>query len=207
LIHGYDFKRIKVPSIPNRHPTWTRLKAIYDTLPKYDILVHFDGDAFVTDLSVSIEYLMNHWNFTQEAHFLQAIAIGNRSHTNCGFWIIRNSQLSRQKILDLIECPERVKGCDEFRHRFSHEQAAWNIFIRHTMQQGKEFIIVSDTEANGWPDAGGKYVTHGWGRKNQVKQWMGDEIVRQVIVLMHKFMVDDHYRMCSSWEKSRVSCD
>ncbi|CAF1545097.1 unnamed protein product, partial [Didymodactylos carnosus] len=131
LIHRYDFKRIKVSTIPDRHLTWTRLKGVYDTLLKYDIILHLDGDAFLSDLSVSLESLMKHWNFTHDAHFLQTIAVGNRNQTNCGFWIIRNSPLSRQKLLDLIECPEKIEGCHHWRYNFAHEQAAWTNYIRH----------------------------------------------------------------------------
>lgn len=178
--------------ILNRHHTWTRLKPLYDILPNYDIVVHFDGDAFVSDLSVSLEILMDRWNFSHESHFLQAVAIGNRSHSNCGFWIVRNTLLSRQKLLDLMDCPEKVEGCDRFRYQFSHEQAAWNIFIRHTMKQGKEFILVSDREANGWPPSGGKYVTHGWGKKDQIKRWMENALIRQLVIVLEKFMKQEH---------------
>lgn len=207
LIHGYDFKRIKVSPISDRHHTWARLKALYDILPKYDIVVHFDGDAFMTDLSVSLEVLMDRWNFSKDSHFLQSVAIGNRSHSNCGFWIVRNTSLSRQKLLDLMECPEKVEGCDRFRHQFSHEQAAWNLFIRHTMAQGREFITVSEKEANGWPDSGGQYVTHGWGKKDHVKRWMENALVKQILSLLEKFMNRNHYEICSSWEHSHTSCE
>ncbi|CAF0777367.1 unnamed protein product [Didymodactylos carnosus] len=206
LIHGYDFKRIKVPTISNRHQTWTRLKGIYDTLHKYDIVVHFDGDAFVRNLSISLESLMEYWNFTENSHFLQAVAIGNKNHSNCGFWIIRNSRLSRQKLLDLIECPEKIKGCERWRNHFAHEQTAWNKYFRHTMKQGEEFIVVPQDEANGWPGRGGRFVVHGWGKKYQIKKWMTAEIVREMMILMHKFM-NNHYVPCSTWEKSKTSCD
>jgi hypothetical protein len=207
LIHGYDFKRVRVSEIPGRHPTWARLKALYHVLPHYDIVVHLDGDAFVTNLSTSIEFLMDRWNFTDATHFLQARAIGNRSHSNCGFWLIRNTALSRQKLLDLIECPDKIPGCEIWRTRFSHEQAAWNIYFRHTMKQGEEFIVVSENEANGWPDWGGKWITHGWGVKNQLKEWMSGEVVRQFLLLMQKFVNGNHSLPCSSWEKSHTSCD
>ncbi|CAF3160202.1 unnamed protein product [Rotaria sp. Silwood2] len=150
---------------------------------------------------------MFRWNFTNDTHFLQARAIGNKNHSNCGFWIIRNTPLSRQKLLDLIECPDNLNDCSQWRNRFSHEQAAWNIYFRHTMKQGKEFIVVSENEANGWRNEGGKYVTHGWGQKHRVKQWMSMELLRQIIILMQKFMSGNHYVECSSWEKSHTSCD
>lgn len=51
---GYDYKIIDTV-LPDRHPSWGKIKGVIETLPHYDRLFLLDADAFVNNDKISLD--------------------------------------------------------------------------------------------------------------------------------------------------------
>ncbi|KAI9189383.1 hypothetical protein H9P43_000816 [Blastocladiella emersonii ATCC 22665] len=111
LRHGYDYRRVQISSPKGWHGTWGKIKAIYDALHRYDLVVFLDGDAYMAQPDKSLPFLMERWGFHERASLLLAAEGPNQPHpnengTNTGVWIARNTPLLKQSLRDIMDCPE-----------------------------------------------------------------------------------------------------
>ncbi|TPX30074.1 hypothetical protein SmJEL517_g06269 [Synchytrium microbalum] len=154
--HGYDYRDLRVQRMNDLYGTWDKLQGILETIPKYDVTIFFDSDAYVTDLDTTAEYMMERWGFSHNSSIMMAFDPPNEvpdnfNNTNTGFIVIRNTPLSIKIFQDLITCPDKIPGCSYWRHRWPHEQKAFSKYLRPNLTEGSEFIIAPCDEANGHP--------------------------------------------------------
>ncbi|KNE61610.1 hypothetical protein AMAG_06423 [Allomyces macrogynus ATCC 38327] len=208
--HGYDYQRIRIDAPePGFHGTWSRLKAIYDALHRFEIVVMFDGDAFVNQPDKDLQWMMDRWGFHDKASFMMADdppgqPPENANAVNCGFWVVRNTDLAKATLRKLImfpfsDHPEAVM----WRTRWPHEQHVFTFFILPTLKKGEEFIHAPCEEANGWWEfrpCVGSVITHAWTGKDKVAQRMADLLAKENLRLLEKLTAGDyHFRFCTPW--------
>ncbi len=72
---------------------------------------------------------------------------------------------------DLYAAPDTIQGADYWKLHWSHEQRTFSDYFRDGFAEGEDLVIASCADAN---DAAvqccnGTFVTHLWGRKDEVR--------------------------------------
>ncbi|KAI9221137.1 hypothetical protein BC828DRAFT_336190, partial [Blastocladiella britannica] len=182
----YDFQLISMPKLNGRWATWNKVRAIYSALDKHDIAVFIDTDSWWEDPTQSLEALMERWKFHSTASMLLPLdppgqPRANFNSTNTGFWMVRNTTLSRTALRALWNCPHAVAACKDLAKGFPHEQGAFSRFIRPLMREWDDLVIAPCTDANGywrhWK-CKGAVVIHPWDCKECVVPRVRDWLVR-----------------------------
>ncbi|CAF1637644.1 unnamed protein product, partial [Didymodactylos carnosus] len=203
--HGYDYKRIIPPLIPNHKGTWVKVTHLYHVVQDYDIVVLLDGDAYITDPRMDIEFLMKRWNFTKASSILMASDPGGpdnqdskgRATANWGFVIARNTNLTKAILKNLSRCVRDIPGCEKWAVTWSYEQRAFSEYFRDKMKIGSELILAPCSEANGFATSNsgclGTFVTHVWTDKpSMVKRFQKLMMDDLMMLLEDKLWLDKH---------------
>jgi len=203
--HGYDYLRITAPPIPSHYDTWTKVVQLYDAIQKYDIVALLDADAYFTNQDVSIEFLLERYNFTVNSSLLMAIdpnGAGNqdskgRLTLNTGFIIAQNNNLTRHILKKLALCTKTIPGCDQWKNGWSFEQRAFSEYIRDEMKVGSELIEAPCSEGNGFADSGsgcmGSFVTHVWTQKHTVAERLQKTMLNNLMISLEKEMLENNH--------------
>ncbi|KAI9189382.1 hypothetical protein H9P43_000815 [Blastocladiella emersonii ATCC 22665] len=212
LRHGYDYRRVQIAAPPGWHGTWAKVKAIYDALHRYDIVVFLDGDAFVAQPDKSIAWMMKRWGFHERASLLLPMdppdqPEANKNATNTGFWIARSTPVAKTALRKLMTCPDDQPDCEQWKTTLYNEQTVFNRYIRPTLREGEDFIIAPCMEANGWWGwkdgyCQGKVITHPWFNKQDGARRMTEIMMRDHVRMYERFLFDGyHHGWCAPWEK------
>ena len=72
---------------------------------------------------------------------------------------------------DLYAAPDVIKGADIWKLNWSYEQRTFSDYLRDGMVEGEDLIIASCADANdsNTQYCNGTFVTHLWGRKDEVR--------------------------------------
>jgi hypothetical protein len=223
--HGYDYRRVELSAPVGFHSTWAKVKAIYDMLFRYDIVVFFDGDVIVSQPDLGLKDMMQKWGFHERASILMALEPPmqpepNGNGTNTGFIIVRSTPLAKQVFRRLTFCALGevppgdsdfdVTGCKEYQRSLYHEQTVFNRFLRPLLKEGEEFIISPCEESNGWWTqelCKGTVITHAWTGKAEIIPKLKDLMLRHHLELYEKLLSSDyHYTECSHWSRNDERC-
>ncbi|EJD54556.1 hypothetical protein AURDEDRAFT_179686 [Auricularia subglabra TFB-10046 SS5] len=173
LRHGYTYRMVRTQQPKGYDPIWSKTRAIRDMVanPDCELVVFFDSDAYVTQPSYSIDDLLYRWGFHERAVMLLAMdqpvhsMPQNQNATNTGFMVFRTSQKALDILDAIMECPEKIAECAEWKNVPKYEQTAFNHHVRPHLKEGDELIIVPCTEANGNfmnRYCKGEFITHAW---------------------------------------------
>lgn len=180
MLHGYDYKLVQYPDDPTLHGTWNKVPAMRDAIEEYEYVVFMDGDAIFTHLHLPLEWLLNHWEVTNETTMALAedpndpfFLNGKRLdiNLNTGF-VIAHKTLKSDEFFDAwLTCPDetRYEDCGQWRLKHTHEQAVVNEYLRYDYP--KEIQILPCTEANRFPGSGdcqGEFIAHYWPQKEML---------------------------------------
>ncbi|KZV80681.1 hypothetical protein EXIGLDRAFT_845342 [Exidia glandulosa HHB12029] len=190
LRHGYTYRMVRTTRQAGYSPIWSKTRAIRDMVanPDCKIVVFFDSDAYVTQPSWPIEDLLDRWGFHERAAMLLAMdqpvhsMPQNQNATNTGFMVFRSGQKALDILDAIMECPEKIPECKEWKMREKYEQTAFNLFVRPTLKEGEDLILVPCTEANGNFKnryCKGEFVTHAWHALDSVTERAGQIMLRE----------------------------
>jgi hypothetical protein len=227
--HGYDYRRVQIPAPDGFYKTWTKVKAIYDMLHRYDIVVFCDGDVFFAQPHLGLKDLMMRWGFHDRASILLSKDKERdypfaEEDVNTGFLIIRSTALSKRIFRGLTYCalgkhppdPELLyynfAGCSKYKQQHFHEQSVLNdFFLRVMLREGEEFITTPCNETNGyWDDdqCHGTIITHAWSGKELIYKPMRDLFFDHHLQLYESLLWSGyHVTNCSKWSPSDERCD
>lgn len=105
-VRGYDFF-CERHYTPDSHPSWQKIRLLYDLLPRYDAVLWLDADTLVTNPEIRVEDLIaghsglvvsRDWSGCSEEDYPKHFSMGN--------FVFTNSPESF-KLLDLMECRTR----------------------------------------------------------------------------------------------------
>jgi hypothetical protein len=224
--HGYDYRRVEISPPSGFYRTWGKVKAIYDMLHRYDLVVFFDGDVFVSQPDLGLKDMMDRWGFHERASIMAAMEppgqpAPNQNATNFGFLVLRSNNVTKQIFRRLTYCvlgrtpegetePFVTMGCEKYRTELYHEQTAFNLYLRPHLREGEDFIISPCRESNGfWEhyECKGLVITHAWTGKNKIFPPMRDLMAMHHFQLYEKLLWSDyHYSNCSSWSFNDERC-
>ena len=117
--HGYHYKETTVFHNPNRTATWQKFRAttlLFDE--GYDFVFWLDGDAFITNCSKSLEYLINKMEEEKSSWLFS----GDTNVINAGQMIWKNDQVSRTILNEVWNIGEQKIG-------MTGDNAAFSIFL------------------------------------------------------------------------------
>jgi hypothetical protein len=210
--HGYDYRRIEINPPNGFYRTWGKVKAIYDMLHRYDLVVFFDGDVFVSQPDLGLKDMMDRWGFHERASIMAAMEppgqpAPNQNATNFGFLVLRSNDLTKKIFRRLTYCvldlpplgetePFDTMGCEKYRTELYHEQTAFNLYLRPLLREGEDFIISPCSEANGWWTqyvCKGLVITHAWSGKDKIYKPMKDLMAMHHFQLYEKLLWSDYH--------------
>jgi hypothetical protein len=217
--HGYDYRRVEISPPSGFYRTWAKVKAIYDMLHRYDLVVFFDGDVFVSQPDLGLKDMMDRWGFHERASIMAAMEpprqpAPNQNGTNFGFLVLRSNKVTKQIFRRLTYCvlgrtpegetePFATMGCEKYRTEFYHEQTTFNLYLRPHLREGEDFIISPCTESNGYwenDECKGLVITHAWTGKTKIYKPMKDLMAMHHFQLYEKLLWSDyHYSQRSIW--------
>jgi hypothetical protein len=207
ILHGYDYLRITAPPIPGLGIPWVKIPHLYDIIHKYDIIVCFDPDVYLRHSNISVEFLMKRYNFTDKSSFLMAMDPNGKDNEdsqgrtvlNTGFIIAQNNNLTKQILKRLALCTVNIPGCEKWKYKWSHEQRAFNDYLRDQMKVGSELIIAPCDEVNGYDGSNsgctGKLLVHAWIAKDTINKRVQKVMLETLMMILEKEM----------WENKHVS--
>ncbi|KAI9218698.1 hypothetical protein BC828DRAFT_350160 [Blastocladiella britannica] len=203
--HGYDFKLMSLPAPRDRSPTWNKVRAIYAALAHYDLVAFIDTDSWFAQPSLSLAELMDRWRFGPAASLLLPLdppgqPSANFNSTNTGFWLVRNTTVSRNALRALWRCPETIAECAPLKRGFPHEQGAFSRFIRPRLAEWDQLVIAPCEESNGfwrhWK-CKGSVIVHPWDCKECVVPRVRDLLVREHWAVYRKMLHASHHVRCT----------
>ncbi|CAI6077873.1 hypothetical protein V2G26_021102 [Clonostachys chloroleuca] len=210
LIHGYDYRLIKAGDYPDRHGTWVKVSILKEALKTHDYVVFLDADAVITHLELPIEWLMNLWDY--KPHTLIAMAEDldippdydpqGKIILNTGFLIAQASERTSQ-MMDMWEtCPEKIEGCNHWKHNWAHEQSAFSYYIRYNFTEPDEVRNIPCAHANGneYYEEGkgacrGHFVSHNWQTKEKTVTILQRSVMRMLVDRLHSQFKDEQHTL------------
>lgn len=210
LLNGYDYKRVTAPPALGYHSTWIKIAHLYDLLHKYDIVVLFDGDAYIRRSNISIEFLMKEYNFTSNSSILMPVDPDfkqnqdsrGRITLNTGFIIAQNNNLTKRILKELAQCADIFPNCTQWRHEWSYEQRAFSDYFRDQMKIGSELIMAPCNDLNGFDNSGsgcvGRYVAHVWSAKHTIKDRLKNVMLESLMLILNQTMWNDRFHHVAS---------
>jgi hypothetical protein len=97
-IHGYRYYFMYSPALDGRDAAWIRLPAIASALQQgCRVVVYLDTDAILPHLRLPMEWLLNHWNVTEQT----AIAMSQEPLD----WLRKYWHTSQQELSTIIDEP------------------------------------------------------------------------------------------------------
>ena len=208
--HGYDYLRVTSPPIPSHYGTWTKVVQLYDVVQKYDIVVLIDADAYFTNQNISIEFLMERYNFTDNTSLLMAEDPNGlinkdskgRATLNTGFIIAQNNNITTYILKKLALCTRTIPGCDQWREKWSFEQRAFSDYIRDELKVGSELIVAPCTEVNGFAGSRsgciGSFISHIWTQKHTVGERLQRTMLNSLMISLEKKMWENNHSLIAS---------
>ncbi|KEY73669.1 hypothetical protein S7711_07716 [Stachybotrys chartarum IBT 7711] len=199
LRHGYDYRLVRPPNYTDRHGTWVKVPVVKEALKAYDIVVFLDSDAIFRYINLPLEWLMGHWNITQNTLLALPIDIekrGNHDHKgntvlNTGFLIAQQSETTQEMFRRWDACPneEEWEGCGKWKKTFAHEQRAFSEYLRYEYSTGGRITPIPCNEANGSPiprgNCRGVFVRHYWHNKTETVVELYDQVTSTTIDTLH----------------------
>jgi hypothetical protein len=226
LRHGYDYRRIENNPPSDVYHKWGKVKAIYDMLYRYDYVVFFDEDVFVSQPEVGLQDMMEQWGFHEGASVMAALAPPGQptryqTADNFGFLVLRSNNLTKNLFRRLTYCvlgrtPEGetehfdTMNCDKHRTDLHQEQTAFDLYLRPLLRKGEDFVISPCVESNGWWTQNvckGLVITHAGTGNNEIVPHMKELMAMHHFQLYEKLLWSDyHYSMCTSWSMADERC-
>lgn len=95
--HGYEFRLIRVSLDRTRHPSWSKILALYGYLmePDYDWIFWSDPDSLIVNDEIKLEDIID--------DRYDLIFGEDDNGINCGEFLIKNSDLSREFLADVYQ--------------------------------------------------------------------------------------------------------
>ncbi|QKX63428.1 uncharacterized protein TRUGW13939_10598, partial [Talaromyces rugulosus] len=164
LIHVYDYRYVRAPEFADRYGTWVKVPIVEEALLTHDVAVFMDGDVGVHYPHVPLEWLMNHWNITDETLVAAPVDVHQYDNfndrgevsLNTGFLLGQASQRIHELFQEWVDCPLELTdfyaGCSTWAYNWAHEQAALRDYIRHKYDRPEDVVEIPCAEANGSPD-------------------------------------------------------
>lgn len=139
--HGYDWHQLKFDNrLPqDRSSLWAKVSAVEEVLPRYDLVVSMDGDAWVHDPKLPVDQLANRMH---ETDFMligtdrrDAGFAWNDKAANVGVFAIRNTEVARHVLREWwhvpLYAPHTAHGWPPEQAAFNeHIYPRWNRYIR-----------------------------------------------------------------------------
>lgn len=192
-----------------------------ELLPAYDFVITLDADAMFSHLEVPVEWLFNRWGITKNTSIAlpwdtEQIRNGGSVSTdskglrvlNAGFVVLQNSPRTLAMLDAWHDCTSesRYPGCARWKKEWSHEQRAFNEYIRYDpdFNASKESIVeIACNDAMGWPgfkadvrateegisDCNGRFVRHYTLRKDMVKGGVMDSAMQVVAHVLQRALL------------------
>lgn len=206
LIHGYDYRYVQAPEFTDRYGTWVKVPVVQEALLTHDVAVFMDGDVGVHYPHVPLEWLMNHWNITNETLVAASLDVhefpnfNDRGELalNTGFLLGQASPRTQELFQEWIDCPLELTdahaNCSQWAYNWAHEQAAFRDYIRPKYNRPQEIVVLPCDEANGSPDrpdggqpggegsnCTGEFIRHYWLDKHLMKRELTDSIMPYMV--------------------------
>jgi hypothetical protein len=211
LIHGYAYRYVRAPEFADRYGTWVKVPIVKEALLTHDVAVFMDGDVGVHYPHVPLEWLMNHWNITDQTLIAAPLDVHQFDNfndrgelsLNTGFLLGQASPRAQELFQEWVDCPtepnEFYKGCSEWAYNWAHEQAALRDYIRHKYDRPEDIVTIPCPEANGSPDhpdgsqpggegsnCTGQFIRHYWMDKDLMKRELIDSIMPYMVSRLHE---------------------
>lgn len=103
--HNYPLITDESYKIQDRDYMWSKIPLLRRTLPDYDYIVWIDADMMIMNDEIKLEDFID--LYLGNRQMMLATDCGNQINT--GFWILRNSQYTRD-ILDIIQNTPEIAG-------------------------------------------------------------------------------------------------
>lgn len=204
LIHGYDYRLVRPPDYTDRHGTWVKVPAIQEALKTHDIVVFLDADAIFHYIDLPLEWLMGHWNITENTLLAATIDIDESSnfdskgniYWNTGFIIAQQSERTQEMFTRWEACPteEEYEGCSYWKESWAHEQAAFGNYIRYDYNHSGYLQPLPCNEANGSPEPYGEcrgvFVRHYWHNKQKTIEELYEQVSSETVNMVHQLFHD-----------------
>jgi hypothetical protein len=219
-IHGYDYRYIRTTPFEDRWAPWTKPAALASLLKdsEYRFVVSIDADVLFPHLTLPYEWLLNHWNITEDIAVAMALDIDTtpavdsygRDRVNAGFVTLQNHPLTDQLLHEWAECPDRgaaglqlpdsdgkmvqnlFLGCEKLKNVWPAEQGAFNSYIRYLYPDSvRELPCDEGMGSPGFPlDCKGKLVQHYTLNKDQVHEGSQDALAAGFMQSLQTHMTD-----------------
>jgi hypothetical protein len=199
-LHGYDYRLVRPPNYPDRYGTWVKVPVIQEALKTYDIVVFLDADCIFRYLQLPLEWLMSHWNITEETMLAAPIDVekpathdirGNL-FLNTGFIIAQKTERTQEMFTRWEDCPSDKEWpeCSRWNKKWAHEQAAFGNFVRYDYNTSGWIQPIPCNEANGSPipegECRGVFVRHYWKYKDHTIEELYEQVTPATIKEMHE---------------------
>jgi hypothetical protein len=187
---------------------------VKEALQTHDVAVFMDGDVGVHYPHVPLEWLMNHWNITDETIVAAPLDVHQFNNfndrgelsLNTGFLLGQAGPRTQELFKEWLDCPleltEAYANCSKWAYNWAHEQAAFRDYIHHGFARPEDVVTIPCVEANGSPDnpdgsqAGGEgsnctgqFVRHYWMDKSLMRREFTDSIMPYVVSRLHESLM------------------
>lgn len=205
LRHRYYYRRITAVPIRGYAPTWVKVTELYKAIQNFSIVVFLDADAYLVHPNISIEFLMDRYNFSINSSLLMAIDPNRffnkdskgRIVLNTGFIIARNTKLTKTILQNLANCSHIYKACDQWNTKWSFEQRAFSEYFRDQMKLGSELIAAPCNELNGYSSSRsgclGLFLSHVWNDKPSIIQRLKRTLLTNLMELLEAELWNDEH--------------
>ena len=103
--HNYPLITDETYVIEDRDYMWSKVPLLRRTLPNYDYVIWIDADIMIMNHETKLEHLID--LYLGNRQMMLAFDCGNQINT--GFWVLRNSQYTKD-ILDIIQNIPEIAG-------------------------------------------------------------------------------------------------
>lgn len=117
--HGYGFRCITSGFVPDREPTWSKIKFIEEAFDEYEWVFWTDSDSLIMNSEIRLE---SFFGGSFDFHF--AFTCTPREHINCGEFFVRKSIFARTFL-------KSAWNIEVYRDRLNFEQGAINYLVKN----------------------------------------------------------------------------
>ncbi|CAF1313752.1 unnamed protein product [Adineta ricciae] len=193
-LHGYDYQRIVVPPFQNRYHTWSKVYHLYDMVQSmaesHDVILFLDADAYVADIRMPLERLLTKWKFDEKAQLLLSLDVSSpyakdthgRTVLNTGVIFLRPGK--------------RTPGCEQWRHKWGHEQSAFSEYFRDAFIPDVELLSMPCNEGLGYSEdpynCHGIYISHVTMDKESLRERYKQRLIYGTLLSLERELFRSH---------------
>mmetsp|Transcript_25210 Transcript_25210/g.42531 ORF Transcript_25210/g.42531 Transcript_25210/m.42531 type:complete len:376 (+) Transcript_25210:122-1249(+) len=127
-LHGYEVINANSHIDPSRPVAWSKLKAVRDSLPRYDYVMYVDMDAVIMQPDIAVERLIY---ATERGPSADIIMQNDWNGPNTGIWLAKNTAWTAE-FLSLAWAQQqlvRKTSSSGVSHPFEYEQRAFHYLL------------------------------------------------------------------------------